>query len=161
MFVNFYFYHGRRFPFRANLITWLAQFRVGVKSASLLINLLRKYKSRNCHKMPLAAVKRKQTNIDILKCLLSFKRGCDVLKFDYGSILLGRLGVGPIARLLLQESEFESRWSLQFFCKIVVEKNGKKQKETEVGPFLKIRRKNNFVIFTCWRFCLFSWSTIF
>ena len=30
---------------------------------------------------------------------------------------------GQSARLLLRRSEFDSRWSLQFFCKIVVEKN--------------------------------------
>ena len=29
-------------------------------------------------------------------------------------------------------------WGLQFFCKIVIEKNENKQKEAGVGPFLKI-----------------------
>ena len=41
---------------------------------------------------------------------------------------------GQRARLLLRRSEFDSRWSLQFFCKIVVEKNENKQKEAGVGP---------------------------
>ena len=44
---------------------------------------------------------------------------------------------GQHALLLLQQSEFESRWGLQFFCIIVVEKNENKQKEAGVGPFLK------------------------
>ena len=47
------------------------------------------------------------------------------------------LSSGQHACLLLQWSVFESRWSLQFFCKIVVKK-GNKQKEPGVGPF-----KNN------------------
>ena len=42
---------------------------------------------------------------------------------------------GQRARLLLRQSEFESRWGLQFFCKIVIEKNENKQKEAGVGPF--------------------------
>ena len=33
-----------------------------------------------------------------------------------------------------RRSEFESRWSLQFFCKIVFEKYENKQKEAGVGP---------------------------
>ena len=36
---------------------------------------------------------------------------------------------GQRARLLLRWSEFESRWGLQFFCKIVIEKNENKQKK--------------------------------
>ena len=44
---------------------------------------------------------------------------------------------GQRARLLLRRSEFDSRWSLQFFCKIVVEKNENKQKEAGVGPIFK------------------------
>ena len=39
------------------------------------------------------------------------------------------------ARLLLEQSEFEFRWCLQIYCKIVVEKNEYKQKEAGVGPF--------------------------
>ena len=42
---------------------------------------------------------------------------------------------GQRARLLLRQSEFKSRWGLQFFCKIVLEKNENKQKEAGVGPF--------------------------
>ena len=49
---------------------------------------------------------------------------------------MGR-GSGQCARLLLRRSEFESRWSLQFFCNIVFEKNENKQKEAGVGPLLK------------------------
>ena len=49
------------------------------------------------------------------------------------------------ARLLLRQSEFESRWGLQFFCKIVTEKNENKQKEAGLGPF----KKNVFIdVFT-------------
>ena len=44
---------------------------------------------------------------------------------------------GQRARLLLRQSEFDSRCSLQFYCKIVVEKNKNKQKEVGVGPFKK------------------------
>ena len=40
---------------------------------------------------------------------------------------------GQCTRLLLWWSEFESRWSLQFDCKIVVEKNKNKQKDAGVG----------------------------
>ena len=35
---------------------------------------------------------------------------------------------GQHACLLLRQSELKSRWSLQFFCKIVFEKNENKQK---------------------------------
>ena len=62
----------------------------------------------------------------------------------YNRIMSKRSHVGPWwwssgqrARLLLRRSEFESRWSLQFFCKIVIEKHENKQKEAGVGPFLK------------------------
>ena len=41
------------------------------------------------------------------------------------------------SRLQLQQSEFESRGSLQFICKIVVEKNENKQNSSGFGPFLK------------------------
>jgi len=53
----------------------------------------------------------------------------------------GAIGRGGVqhARLLLQQSEFESRWSLQFFCKFVFEKNVNKQKEAGVRPFFKKR----------------------
>ena len=40
------------------------------------------------------------------------------------------------ACLLLWRSEFDSHWSHQFFCKIVVEKNENKQKEAGLGLFL-------------------------
>ena len=39
------------------------------------------------------------------------------------------------ACLLLGRSEFESRSSLLFFCKIVVGKNENIQKEVGIGPF--------------------------
>ena len=42
---------------------------------------------------------------------------------------------GQRAHLLLRRSEFESHWGLQYFCKIVIEKNENKQKEARVGPF--------------------------
>ena len=41
------------------------------------------------------------------------------------------------ARLLLEQSEFEFRWCLQIYCKIVVEKNEYKLREAAVGPFNK------------------------
>ena len=41
---------------------------------------------------------------------------------------------GRRACLLLRQSEFESCWSLQFFCNICVWKERKKQKEARVGP---------------------------
>ena len=44
---------------------------------------------------------------------------------------------GQRAHLLLRRSEFESHWGLQFFCKIVIEKNENKQKEARVGQFFK------------------------
>ena len=44
---------------------------------------------------------------------------------------------GQHARLLLRRSEFESHWRLQFFCKIIIEKNENKQKDAGVGPFFK------------------------
>ena len=44
---------------------------------------------------------------------------------------------GQRASLLLRWSEFESRWSLQFFCKIVFEMNENKQKVAGVGTLLK------------------------
>ena len=60
----------------------------------------------------------------------------------FGANIVGTVGPwwwssGQRARLLLRWSEFESRWGLQFFCKIVIEKNENKQKEAGVGPFLK------------------------
>ena len=45
---------------------------------------------------------------------------------------------GQRACILLRRSEFESRWGLQFFCKIVIEKNEYKQKEAGVVPFKNI-----------------------
>ena len=45
------------------------------------------------------------------------------------------------ARLLLWRSKFKSRWSLQFFCKVLFQKNENKQKEARVGPFFKHRNK--------------------
>ena len=45
---------------------------------------------------------------------------------------------GQHARTLHQQSEFESRWSLQFFSvKFVFEKNKNKEKEAGVGPFFQ------------------------
>ena len=41
---------------------------------------------------------------------------------------------GQRAHLLLRRSEFESRWGLQFFCKIVIEKNENKQKRGRGWP---------------------------
>ena len=50
------------------------------------------------------------------------------------------------AYLLLGRSEFESRWSLQFFCKIFAEKKEYKQKEAWVGPFFrKIDKKDRML----------------
>ena len=61
--------------------------------------------------------------------------------------IIKELNVGPWwwssgqrARLLLRQSEFESRWGLHFFCKIVIEKHENKQKEAEVGPFFFKKR---------------------
>ena len=51
---------------------------------------------------------------------------------------------GQRARLLLRRSEFESRWGLQFFCIIVIEKNENKQTEAGVGPFLKKKVKKSY-----------------
>ena len=48
---------------------------------------------------------------------------------------------GQPACLLLRRSEFESRWTLQFCCNIVVEKNQNKQKEAGFVAFFK-RTKN-------------------
>ena len=48
---------------------------------------------------------------------------------------------GQRARLLLRRSEFESRWGLQFFCKIVVEKNENKQKRGWGWPIFKNKKK--------------------
>ena len=48
---------------------------------------------------------------------------------------------GQHARLLLRQSEFESRWSLQFFSvKFVLGKNENKQNEAQIGPFKKERK---------------------
>ena len=41
---------------------------------------------------------------------------------------------GQRARLLFQQSEFESRFRLHFFCKMLFEKNENIQKEAGVGP---------------------------
>ena len=56
-------------------------------------------------------------------------------------MLSNRYGTGPWwwssgqrAPLLLWQSEFESGWSLQFFCKNSFEKNKNGQKEAGVGP---------------------------
>ena len=40
---------------------------------------------------------------------------------------------GKSARLLLQQSKFESQWNLPFFCKIAAEKNENKPKEVGFG----------------------------
>ena len=47
---------------------------------------------------------------------------------------ISKIGVGRGGGGLLRRSEFESHWSLQFFCKIVFERNKNKQKEAGVGP---------------------------
>ena len=44
---------------------------------------------------------------------------------------------GQRASLLLQRSEFESRWSLQFWFLKLFEKNENKQKEAGDGSFKK------------------------
>ena len=55
-------------------------------------------------------------------------------------LLLGRCR-GQRDRLLLWRSEFESRWSLQFFVKIVVERDENKQNESVVKFKTKSRLK--------------------
>ena len=59
---------------------------------------------------------------------------------------------GQRARLLFRRSEFESRWGLQFFCKIFIEKNENKQKEARVGRFFKIENSLTGCIFGCIKF---------
>ena len=69
----------------------------------------------------------------------------DLYKIDHWQIVLKVLFHGPWwwlssgqgARLLLWRSEFESRWSLQVFFKVVFEKNKNKEKEAGYDP-LKI-----------------------
>ena len=53
--------------------------------------------------------------------------------------LPGRGGglVVSVLAFYYRRSEFDSRRSLQFFCKIVAVKNKNKQKEAGVGPFKK------------------------
>ena len=52
---------------------------------------------------------------------------------------------GQRARLLLRQSEFESRWSLQFFCKIEFKKNENKQKEAQRWPIFV--KKGTYLLF--------------
>ena len=48
---------------------------------------------------------------------------------------------GQRAHILFWQSEFESRWSLQFCCTIVIKKHENKQKESRVCPLKDGNRK--------------------
>ena len=71
------------------------------------------------------------------------------------------LGSGQSARLLLRRSEFESRWRLQFqfFCKVVFEKNVKKQKRPRLAYLKKKRKRINFYLSRnkSWRNVIWWW----
>ena len=57
---------------------------------------------------------------------------------------------GQSARLLLRQSEFESRWLLQFYSvKFVFEEIENKQKEAGVGPFCPMHLSLIFVLGIC------------
>ena len=58
---------------------------------------------------------------------------------------------GQRACLLLRRSEFESRWGLQFFCKIVIEKNKNKNKKR---PGLAHFFKKNMLFCMQWNYLI-------
>ena len=74
-------------------------------------------------------------------------------------------GGGQVVIVLafIRRSEFESRWSLQFFCEICVWKERKyKQKEAEVGTFLLKKHSSlNYKIYRMrWRRKDWNFSTL-
>ena len=83
------------------------------------------------------------------KTIVQFKRDSFLLIFTFRFIAPRKCFLGAANNKFVkrknsklyfwpfQRSEFESRWSLQFFCKIELEKNENKEKESGLAHFFK------------------------
>ena len=73
---------------------------------------------------------------------------------------MGRCGGQVVSKPVLYSngpSSNPTTWSLQFFCKIVVEKNKTKQKVAEVGPYKKHNTQGAPLVCQCYRCPLIIW----